>query len=170
MVYVGLIYFLMFGQEISQLSIRIQLGIFNIIAGGAVLYVIIFYFSKYLYTPFKSSIARDKLMRLSKIVIIFTLGRFYKGMIGLLEVDISSSFLIDLYEIENSTIQASLMLITTYLICEILAFVFVLDYGFIYIFLFPEDEFLQYSGLYHRKTIVSDSREIYSMPSDKSNE
>ena len=164
-VYIGLLYFLMFYGKISQRLIRLQICLFNIIVGGAVLYVLTYCFSSYLHTPFKSNTGRAKLLRLSKIVIIFTLGRFYKGTIGLLELDVSSSLLIDIYQLENSSFLAALILATTYFISEILAFSLVLDYGFIYIFLFPEEEFLQFSGLYHRRRISSEAEEETSIRS-----
>jgi hypothetical protein len=157
MIYCGVMYGLLFYNKVSQMAIRLQVSLVNIVAGIIVLYAIIYFYSKYLLTPFKSASSQNKLFRFSKLLILFTIGRFYKGIIGLLEVDISSSLLIDVYQIHDSSIFAALILASTYLVSEILAFAFVLDYGFLYLFLFPEEEFLQYTGLYNVRSIASES-------------
>jgi Protein tyrosine and serine/threonine kinase len=161
-IFVGFFYVMMFYEIISQTSIRLIISLFNLVAGGLVLYAIIYFFSKYLFIPFKSNTGNDKLMKLTKIVIVFTVGRLYKGTIGLLEVDISSSLLIDLYQIQDSSVLPALILITTYIISELLAFSLVMDYGFIYIFLFSDLEYLEYAGLHIKRSTTSENEEIMS--------
>lgn len=142
--FMALIYALLFLEKISSHDVDTEFTVVNILSATLVLVYLNYLYSKYLETPFKTKIDKKKLRTVSRVLMIWTLGRYYKGIIGLLDLS-SASFLNYLSNPQQSTIGGALMFISQGVVCEIVCFYFVLNTHFINLFIEQEEASMEKS-------------------------
>ena len=136
--FMGLIYALLFIGKIQSNDVDTEFTVVNLLSATLVLVYLSYLYSKYLETPFRTKIDKKKLRTVSRVLMIWTLGRYYKGIIGLLNLS-SASFLSYLSNPQQSTIGGALMFISQGVVCEIVCFYFVLNTQFINLFIEQEE-------------------------------
>lgn len=159
--FMGLIYVLFLNDIIELIFIETEFTIVNLLSGTLVLVFLIYLYSKFLETPFKSVQDRVNLKVCSKVLFIWTLGRYYKGFLGLLEYR-SSSVLSYLADPNDSTLGGDAMIMSQTLISEIICFIIVLDYRFINIFISQDEANTKKEGI--KENLNRPSSEITSSP------
>ena len=136
--FMGFIYVLFITQVISNSEIDTEFTIVNLVSGTLVLVFLMYLYSKYSETPFKSQSDRHNLQIASSVLMIWTLGRYFEGFLGLMNLK-SASLMAYLANPQSSTLGGALLFIGQNLISEILCFVLVMDYRFINIFISQEE-------------------------------
>lgn len=132
--FMGLIYTLLISGDIKNKHIDAEFTAVNLISGTFVLLFLMYLNAKYSETPFKSQQDRHNSHIVTSILLIWTIGRYFKGFLGLLNLK-SASFLSYLSSSDTSDIGGALMFIAQSLVCEVLCFYVVMDYRFINIFI-----------------------------------
>ncbi|OMJ77585.1 hypothetical protein SteCoe_22793 [Stentor coeruleus] len=132
--FMGLIYTLLISGDLQNAHIDAEFTAVNLISATFVLIFLMYLNSKYSETPFKSQQDRYNSEIVSSILLIWTIGRYFKGFLGLLNLK-SASFLSYLSSSDTSDIGGALMFVTQSLVCEVLCFYVVMDYRFINIFI-----------------------------------
>lgn len=136
--FMAVIYALFFLDKITSKDVDTEFTIVNLLSATLVLVYLSYLYSKYLETPFKTKIDKKKLRTVSRVLMIWTLGRYYKGLVGLLNLS-SASFLNYLSNPQQSTVGGALMFISQGVVCEIVCFYFVLSTQFINLFIEQEE-------------------------------
>ena len=133
----GLMYGLYIGDQINGNDIDTEFTVVNLLSGTFVLVFLMYLYSKYSETPYKSKNDGNNLQITSRILLIWTLGRYFKGFLGLLQLQ-SAELLSYLSNPQSSTVGGAIIFIGQNIISEIICFIIVLDYRFIDIFLSQE--------------------------------
>lgn len=132
--FMALIYALLIMKRITSLDIDTEFTVVNLLSATLVLVYLAYLHSKYSETPFKSDKDKQKLEIISRILFIWTIGRYYKGICGLLNIR-SASLLSYLSDPQNSTIGGGVMYVSQNYVCEIICFILVLRTRVISIFI-----------------------------------
>lgn len=132
--FMGLIYSLLFISKLTEEQVTIEFTIVNLLSATLVLVYLSYLYSKYLDTPFKSESDKTNFKTVSKVLIIWTMGRYIKGFFCLLQVE-HSYFVINQASFLRTDIGQTLTTIFSSLITEIYCFVIVMDPRFINIFI-----------------------------------
>lgn len=133
----GLIYALLITNKINNEFIDTGFTIVNLLSGTFVLLFLMYLHAKYSETPFKTQQDRLNLRILSGVLMIWTMGRYFKGFLGVLVLDPKSIIAIFIYK--NSTeIGKFILKICLSLISEVLCFYVVMDPRFINIFIYQD--------------------------------
>lgn len=134
LLFMALIYALLILGRVKSEDIDTEFTVVNLLSATLVLIYLAFLYSKYSETPFKSVKDKQKLEIISRILFIWTIGRYFKGICGLLNIR-SASLLSYLSDPQNSTIGGGLMYVSQIFICEIICFILVLSTKVIGIFI-----------------------------------
>lgn len=81
----SLLYLLLFNDVVTMIQISLEYSIFNILLASIELLIFVQLFKKFNFTPLKSTRARKRLSTISKRLLLWTCGRFIKGIFGLHE-------------------------------------------------------------------------------------
>ena len=134
LLFMALIYALLILGHVKSEDIDTEFTVVNLLSATMVLIYLAFLYSKYSETPFKSEKDKQKLEIISRILFIWTIGRYFKGICGLLNIR-SASLLSYLSDPQNSTIGGGMMYVSQIYVCEIICFVLVLSTKVIGIFI-----------------------------------
>lgn len=132
--FMSLIYTLLFIGKLTDVKVTTEFTIVNLLSATIVLVYLSYLYSKYQDTPFKSENDQKNFKTVSKVLIIWTIGRYIKGFLCLLQIE-DSYFLINKVNFLRTDLGQTLTTIFSSLITEILCFVIVMDPRFINIFI-----------------------------------
>jgi hypothetical protein len=130
----ALIYALLILEKIDISDIDTEFTVVNLLSATLVLVYLAYLYSKYSETPFKSELDKQKLKIISRILFVWTIGRYFKGISGLLDMR-SASLLSYLSDPQSSTVGGAFMYVSQIYVCEIICFVLVLSTKVIGIFI-----------------------------------
>lgn len=161
-----MLYALFFKGYVSKTDIQYEIAHVNILCSLVILTFLIFLHINYAMTPFKSNISRDKVQKITSVMFLWTISRYVKGNYDLLIILQPNVLIRNIYDIENATLTQAISLVLMLTLCEIICYVAVLDYSFMTIFLFPDDEVVQHAALFdpHGHTVIEEDEEKYLLP------
>lgn len=135
--FMGFMYLLYITDVVTNSEIDTLFTITNLISGTFVLVFLMYLYTKYAETPFKTDVDRHNLQVASKVLLIWTLGRYFEGFLGLMNLK-SASLLSYLSNPQSSTFGGASLFICQNIVSEIICFIIVMDYRFINIFVSQE--------------------------------
>ncbi|CAG9325231.1 unnamed protein product [Blepharisma stoltei] len=158
------LYVLYFKGIVRNEDIQFELSSVNLLCSMFVFIFLIFLHINYSSTPFKSNTARDKLQRITSIMFLWTIARYIKGFYEIFVTIEPNIFIRNIHEIEKATLIQACSLVCMLILCEIICYITVLDYSFMAIFLFPDDEVIQHAGLFdHHGNVITEEDEERSL-------
>ena len=136
----GGVYALMFLFIMKEFYLELEVTLVNLVSATVVMLFVLYLHISYAGTPFKSTIAKSKLIKTTRVTIQWTIGRYIKGILSLYQLLRSDSIVSSMYEIHKSSLFEALVTAIILVISEIICYIVVFDYSFMGIFLFSEDE------------------------------
>lgn len=136
--FMSLIYALLILGKLTDEQVTNEFIIVNMLSGTIVLVYLSYLYSKYLETPFKSLNDQKNFKTVSKVLVVWTMGRYIKGFTGLLTTERSLLIINDINPFKTD-IGSTILNICSNLLTEIFCFVIVMDSRFINIFI-SQDE------------------------------
>ena len=135
----GAIFFLLVVNVISTLVVEDELDWLNIVMPSISLLIMLVLGIQYSGVPLKSMAWRKSLVQFIKVSVYWTLTRLFRGFASIIGKLSELNITVDLKNENHKTVDY-IMLIVVLLISEILCVFIVLDYGFMSIFIFSEEE------------------------------
>ncbi|CAG9314053.1 unnamed protein product [Blepharisma stoltei] len=137
-----MLYFLLSCSMLHERDISKEIGIVNFILPSCVMAMMVYFQIKYSGLPTRSKVWKSKLNRINCVALFWSLARFAEGIDDILaeysEPNISEN-ITNRADHAMDTTAAALMILSL-IISEVICMALVLDYGFIGIFLFSEEE------------------------------
>lgn len=150
--FMGVLYALLLLNKVTGSQIDLEFTIVNLLSGTLVLLYLMYLYSKYSETPFKSVQDQKNLKIVSRVLMTWTLGRYFKGILGLIDFK-STKIFINMSDPQKSDIGNSLLFISENIIADILCFYIVMDSRFINIFISQDVENMKKLENKNRQTI-----------------
>eukprot|EP00742_Colponemidia_sp_Colp-10_P003483 GILJ01003710.1.p1 GENE.GILJ01003710.1~~GILJ01003710.1.p1 ORF type:complete len:573 (+),score=49.04 GILJ01003710.1:67-1785(+) len=129
------IFVLYFREDISDAVNLVVLGITNIILVGVVAFISGVLFFRYSGYPFRSAASHEKVRKLTWVMAMWTAGRMVRGILGLLAATENPSI-----NNPDTDLMFFMVIIALYLVAEVFPFLLVLDWSFVGLLLFSEEE------------------------------
>jgi hypothetical protein len=131
--FMGTMYALLVTEKVRVQIIDVEFTVMNLASPTLVLTYLMYMYSKYSETPLKSEGDRVNVHHISWVLLIWTLGTYFKGFLGLQNLK-SASLLEYLSNPQNSTLGGALLFVAQSLVSEIFCYLLVMDRRFVNIF------------------------------------
>lgn len=134
------LYILLLSDSIGGAAISLEISVMNFVIPTIVLVCMLILQIKLSGVPHKSKVWKLRLKRMNLVTLFWTLGRFIRGVLDVLESYSLHSITNELTDDNDVDIVGVLVLIAVLTVSEVMCILIILDYGFISVFVFSQDD------------------------------